>query len=97
MKTVETAVFAREDTMFGVCQALGEDFGFSPNWLRLALAGLLFFNPLAAVAVYAGAGVLVALTRWLVPNPRIAPAEPASEPEAAAPAEEIQEPLPLAA
>jgi phage shock protein C len=96
MKTVETAVFAREDTMFGVCQALGEDFGFSPTLLRLALAGLLFFNPLAAVAAYAGAGVLVALTRWVVPNPAM-PEAPSVGVEPATVHEEHQEALPLAA
>jgi phage shock protein C len=65
-------VFARDDTFFGVCEAIGQDLGFNPIWLRLALAATLFFNPLAAIAAYAAAGLLMALLRWAVPNPRAA-------------------------
>jgi phage shock protein C len=64
-----TSVLARDDTFFGVCQALGEDFRFNPIFLRLAFAGLLFWNPFAAVGVYAAAGVVVAVSRWFVPGP----------------------------
>jgi len=70
-----TSVLARDDTFFGVCQALGEDFRFNPLFLRLAFAGLLFWNPLAAVAAYAGAGVVVGVSRWFVPGPGIIEAE----------------------
>ena len=66
-----SSVLARDDTFFGVCEALGEDFRFNPLFLRLGFAGLLFFNPLAAVGAYAAAGVVVGLSRWFVPNPRI--------------------------
>ena len=69
MQQFQPSVLARDDTFFGVCHAIGEDFGFSPTLLRLAFAGLLFWNPLAAVATYAGAGLIVAVTRWFVPNP----------------------------
>ena len=64
-----TSVLARDDTFFGVCHAIGEDFGFSPTLLRIAFAGLLFWNPMAAVVTYVGAGLVVAVTRWFVPNP----------------------------
>ena len=66
-----SSVLARDDTFFGVCEALGEDFRFNPILLRLTFAGLLFWNPLAAVGAYAAAGVVVGVSRWLVPNPRI--------------------------
>lgn len=69
-------VLARDDTFFGVCEALGEDFGFNPNWLRVALGVGLLFNPLASVAAYAAAGLIVGFSRLLVPNPRLAPAVP---------------------
>ena len=72
MESARTSVLARDDTFFGVCHALGEDFGFNPIFLRLAFALLLFFSPLAAIAGYAALGVVVAATRWLVPNPRVA-------------------------
>jgi phage shock protein PspC (stress-responsive transcriptional regulator) len=68
-------LFTRPDTFFGVCQGLGEDLRIHPNLLRVALAGLLFFNPPAAAAAYAAAGALVFLTRYFFPDPRIAAAE----------------------
>lgn len=93
-------LFTRDDTFFGVCQALGEDLRIPPNLLRMALALSLFWNPLAALCSYAAAGILVALTRWLVPNPRLPVA--AAEAAGRAPSETIAataeaEPLPLAA
>jgi phage shock protein PspC (stress-responsive transcriptional regulator) len=97
MNDASTSLIARDDTFLGVCAAIGEDFGFSPNWLRIALAIALFWNPLATIGTYAGAGVLVALTRWVAPNPRITVEAPAAEAPAPAPAEEVQEALPLAA
>ena len=83
MQTVETSnVLTRDDTFFGVCQALGEDFGFSPNYLRVVFGVGLLWNPLAMVAAYAAAGVVVAASRWLVPNPKAPKAVEASEPVA---------------
>jgi phage shock protein PspC (stress-responsive transcriptional regulator) len=75
-------LFTRPDTFFGVCQGLGEDLRIHPNLLRVALAGLLYFYPLAAAAAYAGAAALVLVTRFLYPDPRSAP-EPAADARAA--------------
>ena len=97
MNDASTSLLARDDTFFGVCAGIGEDFGFSPNWLRIALAVALFWSPVATIGAYVGAGAVVALSRWLVPNPRIAAEAPAAETSAPAPTEEIQEALPLAA
>jgi phage shock protein PspC (stress-responsive transcriptional regulator) len=89
MQAVQTNVFTRDDTFFGVCQAIGDDFGFSPQWLRIAFALAIFWNPFAAVAAYAGLGALVLATRWLVPNPQVkAEADVARESEPAAANEE---------
>ncbi len=90
-------LLTRDDTFFGVCQGLGEDLGFSPNWLRIGLALLLFWSPMAAVGAYAGMGALVAATRLVVREPK---APPVPEPElgtveAEAPTEQAE--LPLAA
>ena len=65
-------LLTRDDTFFGVCEGLGEDFGVHPNFFRVAMAGFLFWHPVAAVATYFGVGIIVALTRWLVPNPAAA-------------------------
>ncbi len=96
MQTAQPSVFARDHTFFGVCEALGEDLGFNPVFLRIAFAIGLFLNPLAVLALYAGLGLLVAFTRFVAPNPRPAavtqaeadaaatvPAEAQAEPEMA--------------
>jgi phage shock protein C len=72
---------ARDHTIVGVCEALGEDLGISPILLRIAFAAGLFFSPFGALAAYAALGALVALTRFVAPEPK--PAE-AAEAEAVA-------------
>jgi phage shock protein PspC (stress-responsive transcriptional regulator) len=92
--TGTTSAFAREDTLFGVCFALGEDFGFDPLYLRLLFGSMLLAVPVEAFAAYALCGLLVGLSRWLVPEPR------AEEPEAERASDLANEPqaqLPLAA
>ena len=69
MQTAKANLFTRDDTFFGVCEAFGEDLRFHPNFLRVGLAGLLFWNPAAAIGGYAAAGVLVLATRLLFPKP----------------------------
>ena len=83
MQVSQPSLIARDDTFFGVCAGLGEDFGFNPIYLRVAFAAALFFNPLAALGAYAAAGLVVLLARWVSPNPRIAAA---AQPLAASPA-----------
>lgn len=70
MQTSQPSVFARDHTILGICEALGEDFGFNPVFLRVPLAVCLLLNPWAVVATYAGLGMLVAFTRLVAPNPR---------------------------
>jgi phage shock protein PspC (stress-responsive transcriptional regulator) len=74
MQTPQPSVFARDHTMFGVCEALGEDLGFSPVFLRIAFAVGLFFSPAGAIALYAALGLLVAFTRLVSPVPNQAAA-----------------------
>jgi phage shock protein PspC (stress-responsive transcriptional regulator) len=66
----QPSVFARDHTILGICEALGEDMGFNPVFLRVPLAVCLLLNPWAVVATYAGLGLLVALTRFVAPVPR---------------------------
>src|SRR4051812_44116576 len=97
--------FTREDTLFGVCEALGEDFRFNPLLLRIAFGAGLFLNPMLAIGGYAGAGVVVLLSRLLSPNPRRPKAPVVAEAAEAAPetapqplhADNEAEPLPVAA
>ena len=96
MTRYQPSLPARDDTFFGVCQAIGDDFGFHANWLRVGFALALFFSPLGAVAAYAGLGLLVAASRLAVREPRVALPEPELEP-AAAEDDGLQTPLPLAA
>lgn len=72
MQTSQPPLWARDHTLLGVCEALGEDFGFNPMFLRIPFAVLLLWNPTIVVATYFGLGALVLATRWLAPNPRAA-------------------------
>jgi len=58
-------VFLRNDTILGTCQAIGDDFGFNANWLRVPLAAALLASPTGAVAFYLGLSVIVLLSRML--------------------------------
>jgi phage shock protein PspC (stress-responsive transcriptional regulator) len=89
------SLLTRDDTFFGVCEGLGRDLGFHPNLLRVALAGLLFWSPVIALSVYAAAGAIVAVSRWLFPDVRVAvPAEAeAAVAPALTPSEEMEVPL----
>lgn len=68
MTAKTTPLPLRNDTILGVCQAIGQDFGFNPNWLRVALAAVMFFSPMAAFGIYFGLGAVVALTHWIAPD-----------------------------
>ncbi|WP_265562867.1 PspC domain-containing protein [Sphingomicrobium arenosum] len=58
-------IFLRNDTIFGICQALGEDFGFNPNILRVALILPLFWFPVEVAITYVGLGLVVLASRLL--------------------------------
>ena len=69
MTTVrKTSYFNRPDTMLGVCQAIGEDMGINPNWIRVAFAIGFFFYPWQAALAYLGLGALGALLRRVWPD-----------------------------
>lgn|GEM_PF-2856204 len=60
-------LFNRSDTLFGVCEGLGRDFGFHPNILRIALGIGLMWNPVFVIGAYAAMGVAVYAARFLFP------------------------------
>ena len=70
MQQPQTNLLLRGDTILGVCEAIGQDFGFNPNWLRVALCASLFFNPVVTVGSYLALGIGVALARWIAPDKR---------------------------
>ena len=65
----------RIDTILGVCEAIGQDFGFHPNWLRVALACLVYFAPAAVIGGYVALGLAVAVSRWVAPDEQLAAPE----------------------
>ena len=69
MQERHLSLIRRDDTFLGVCQALGDDFGFHPNFLRVALALPLIFAPMMVLTVYFGLGAIVLLSRLLAPRP----------------------------
>lgn len=69
----------RSHTIFGVCEAIGEDFGFNPVFLRIPLAAMVVVNPLWAIGAYFALGAVVFLSRLLFPMPRADKAEVAVE------------------
>lgn len=85
MENETTNLFRRHDTFFGICEAVGQDFGFNPLWLRLAFVAPLFFFPVQTFAGYFGLGIVVLASRLLFPAKTIAtarseavPVEPAA-------------------
>jgi phage shock protein C len=92
MSNGKTNLILRNDTVLGICEAIGQDFGFHPNWLRLALASVFYFAPAAVIGTYLGLGVVVAFTRWVAPDH----AEPAIS-DAVIDPQDDQEPLAIAA
>ena len=63
-------LLTRDDTFFGVCQAIEEDFGIPSNILRVAFGLPVIFFPLPVLSVYFGLGAIILLSRILVPRPR---------------------------
>lgn len=98
MQNSAPSLFTRPDTVFGVCEGIGEDFGFNAQILRVMLAAMLFWSPMAAVATYAGLALAVLLARRLFPNPVEADVSEADAPaEAVLRGENDEAPAELAA
>jgi len=99
MQSPQPALPLRDHTIHGVCEGLGEDFRFNPLWLRIVFAASLLWDPEAVVGIYLGLGLIVAVSRWLAPNPRPAhaPETAAAPAPAGAPEAEAREELAVAA
>jgi phage shock protein PspC (stress-responsive transcriptional regulator) len=71
MQTQENSVALpmRSHTILGVCEAIGEDFGFNPVFLRVPLAVCVIWSPLVAFGTYFALGAIVLASRLLFPKP----------------------------
>lgn len=90
------ATFWRHDTFFGVCEAIGQDFGFNANWLRIVFASALLFSPKFVLLAYFGLGAVVLVSRLIFPARRAVAAVEAA-PAARAENDRDMAELPLAA
>jgi phage shock protein C len=70
----QVALPLRSDTILGVCEALGQDFGFHPNFLRIPFAASVLWSPIWAIGAYLALGLVVLASRWLAPAPNAATA-----------------------
>ncbi len=77
MENETTNLFNRRDTFFGICEAVGQDFGFNPLWLRLAFVAPIFFFPVQTFIGYFALGGAVLASRLLFPAKAAATAAPA--------------------
>ena len=68
MMTKTTPLPLRNDTILGVCEAIGRDFGFNPLWLRLAFIAPLFFAPTVTILAYFGLGAVIGLINYFSPD-----------------------------
>ena len=93
----QVALPLRSHTILGVCEALGEDFGFNPVFLRVPLAASVIISPLWAIGAYLALGVVVLLSRILFPNAKAATAVEEAGQVQSVGQEEAERELPLAA
>ena len=75
MQLSRNSLSLRSDTMFGVCEALGQDLGINANWFRVAFAAAVIFNLEYALLAYVGIGALVLVSRLVYPGRAVAETE----------------------
>ena len=73
----------RSHTILGVCEAIGEDFGFNPVLLRVPLAASVLWSPMIAIGGYFLLGAIVLLSRLVFPKAKSVSVLPAQEPATA--------------
>lgn len=69
----QVALPLRSHTIFGVCEGIGEDFGFNPTFLRVPFAALVLYSPTFAIGAYLALGLVVLASRLVFPKPRSEP------------------------
>jgi phage shock protein C len=74
----QVALPLRSHTILGVCEAIGEDFGFNPILLRVPFAALVLWSPLYAILAYFAVGAVVLASRLLAPKAKLTDVENAA-------------------
>ena len=64
----QVALPMRAHTILGVCEAIGEDFGFNPVLLRVPFAAGVLWSPTMMLAIYFALGLVVLASRLLFPR-----------------------------
>jgi phage shock protein C len=71
----QVALPFRSHTILGVCEGIGEDFGFNPVFLRVPFAAMVLWSPMIAIGAYFALGAVVLGSRLLFPQRRIEQSE----------------------
>ena len=71
----QVALPMRAHTILGVCEAIGEDFGFNPVFLRVPFAAAVLWSPTMTLAIYFALGAVVLASRLLAPQRKSAQAQ----------------------
>jgi phage shock protein C len=69
----------RAHTILGVCEAVGEDFGFNPVLLRVPFAAAVLWSPTMTLGSYLVLGAAVLASRLLFPRAKPADSIPAEQ------------------
>lgn len=64
----QVALPLRSHTILGVCEAVGEDFGFNPVLLRIPFAAMVLYSAVWAIGGYFALGAVVLASRLLFPE-----------------------------
>lgn len=75
----QVALPLRAHTILGVCEGIGEDFGFNPVLLRVPFAAAVLWSPTIALATYFALGAVVLLSRLLAPRAKPTSAQPTAQ------------------
>ena len=66
----QVALPLRSHTIFGACEAVGEDFGFNPVLLRVSFAAMVLYSAVWAIGAYFALGAVVLASRFFFPKPK---------------------------
>jgi len=79
----QVALPLRSHTILGICEAVGEDFGFNPVFLRVPFAASVIYSPMLAIGLYLTFGLAVLASRLLAPKLKVSEPVVEAQPNAA--------------